>query len=34
MAEAPDGGLALGLTGRGAVMLDVPTNWFQKDGRG
>lgn len=30
MAEAPDGRLALGLAGRGAVMLDVPSNWFQR----
>jgi hypothetical protein len=30
MAEAPDGRLALGLVGRGAVILDVPPNWFQR----
>ena len=30
MAEAPDGRLALGLAGRGAVMLDVPPKWFQR----
>jgi hypothetical protein len=30
MAEAPDGRLALGLAGRGALMLDVPPNWFQR----
>ena len=29
MAEAPDGRLALGLVGRGAVILDVPAKWFQ-----
>ena len=27
MAEAPDGRLALGLAGRGAVMVDVPAKW-------
>lgn len=27
MAEAPDGRLALGLAGRGAVLVDVPANW-------
>jgi hypothetical protein len=30
MAEAPDGRLALGLAGRGAVILDVPPNLFQR----
>ena len=30
MAEAPDGRLALGLVGRGAVILDVPPNWFHR----
>jgi hypothetical protein len=30
MAEAPDGQLALGLMGRGAVILDVPAKWFQR----
>ena len=30
MAEAPDGRLALGLVGRGAVILDVPPKWFQR----
>jgi hypothetical protein len=30
MTEAPDGRLALGLVGRGAVILDVPTHWFQQ----
>ena len=30
MAEAPDGRLALGLVGRGAVFLDVPPKWFQR----
>jgi hypothetical protein len=30
MAEAPDGRLALGLVGRGAVLLDVPPKWFER----
>jgi hypothetical protein len=30
MAEAPDGRLALGLMGRGAVILDVPPKWLQR----
>jgi hypothetical protein len=30
IAEAPDGRLALGLVGRGAVFLDVPPKWFQR----
>jgi hypothetical protein len=30
MAEAPDGQLALGLVGRGAIILDVPPKWFQR----
>jgi hypothetical protein len=30
MAEAPDGRLALGLAGRGAVILDVPAKWFAR----
>jgi hypothetical protein len=30
MAEAPDGRLALGLVGRGAVFLDVPPKWLQR----
>ncbi|HJX63920.1 MAG TPA: hypothetical protein VJ860_08190, partial [Polyangia bacterium] len=30
MAEAPDGRLALGLLGRGAVILDVPSKWLQR----
>jgi hypothetical protein len=30
MAEAPDGRLALGLVGRGAVILDVPSKWVQR----
>ena len=30
MAEAPDGQLALGLVGRGAVILDVPPKWLQR----
>jgi hypothetical protein len=30
MAEAPDGRLALGLVGRGAVLLDVPSKWSQR----
>ncbi len=30
MAEAPDGRLALGLAGRGAVFLDVPPKWLQR----
>ena len=30
MAEAPDGRLALGLAGRGAVLLDVPSRWTDK----
>lgn len=30
MAEAPDGRLALGLVGRGAVLLDVSSKWSQR----
>ena len=30
MTEARDGRLALGLVGRGAVILDVPPDWFQR----
>jgi len=31
MAEVSDGRLALGLAGRGAVILDVPPKWFQRE---
>jgi hypothetical protein len=30
MSEAPDGRLALGLVGRGAVFVDVPPKWLQR----
>jgi hypothetical protein len=30
MAETPDGQLALGLAGRGAVILNVPPKWLQR----